>query len=473
MTQPRERMLAYLYGELPSAERADFEAALSEADRRELAALESTLRRVRAGLAADPPPPARVRANLLAAAEAQLKAAARYDSQNSVGRLEAANHDAERTREQALVAEASTDAASRGRDSTRLGALSATDAQQKTAHPVGEHARVGRARRWVREFRGALVLPSLAMAAAAALLVFSRHAVTPEMTIDRGAPKPETAVPQRPVPQQQRPQQPSAAKPEQADHQSARQAGENPTERFAQPPSGWRRAAPTPKAETPPSSSGARNSGASTPDDRDRSVGAPAPPSAARDRMERAPAGTPTASPAQEKAASGDRTATSRPASAESQARDRVGPAPAPKRAAAPGGVRPVTSATTQAAPSDVGAAAPSGVRAVAPAQPAAPASDRDRAPSAEGAAAPPSAAASLEDEASAPAPRAGAIQLDASALERRAQQHEAAGRWAEASNDYRELLARFTEHPHANTWKKRLAISTLQSQPPPATDPQ
>jgi len=69
------RMIDYLYGELEGDELRAFEDQLSESDagRRELAALQSTLRIARDGLAQAvyEPPPARVRSAVLAAAAAQ------------------------------------------------------------------------------------------------------------------------------------------------------------------------------------------------------------------------------------------------------------------------------------------------------------------------------------------------------------------------------------------------------------------
>src|SRR4051812_35216023 len=74
--QFRERMVDYLYQELTGDELRAFEAYLSESAeaRRELSALQSTLHIARQGLAqaAAEEPPTRVRAAVLAAAQAQL-----------------------------------------------------------------------------------------------------------------------------------------------------------------------------------------------------------------------------------------------------------------------------------------------------------------------------------------------------------------------------------------------------------------
>jgi hypothetical protein len=77
--QFHERLIDYLYGELEGEELRAFEEHLRGSDeaRRELAALQSSLRSAREGLAraVDEPPPARVRSAVLAAAAAQVRAA--------------------------------------------------------------------------------------------------------------------------------------------------------------------------------------------------------------------------------------------------------------------------------------------------------------------------------------------------------------------------------------------------------------
>lgn len=383
MSAPRERMLAYLYGELPDDERVAFEAELqaSEADRRELAELQATLRLIRAGLDADPPVPARVRANVLAAAHAQLSAAGSVGSADSP--LSAAGVGEQRVTTGASSLEASRAAASAPATGTRPASF------------------------W-RWLRGALIVPSLAMAGAAALLVFSRRepvttSITPESDL---RPELTPAAPEL---------QPTAAEPQGAEpaatsaREAAPQLSSPPqpsprAERFAQPPPGWKRSAPAREpAVQAPSSSGAR-----------------------------VPFADEGSSRAQYEAARGSAEQGAAKAAANHAVSERATAAEAPPA--------PQARARASATPK-------------AEAEPSAPAS-------ALGAPQPAATAAS-------------APQLDATALEKRAHEHEAAGRWAPASADYRELLARFARNPRASLWQKRLAIVTraLAGQPPTAAE--
>ena len=178
MTLPRDHMLEYLYGELNAEERAAFEAQLarSETDRRELAALRTMLEISRKALAleSDPPPPARVRHQLLAAAAAQAKLAAPDHTAllpGSAGQGDQASLQLGAARR--ARADAGVDGMEREPGGGRLPLRAAE--LSSSAHVAPEELPRARKRR-SRWQRAPWILPPLAMAAAAALAVLSKNA---------------------------------------------------------------------------------------------------------------------------------------------------------------------------------------------------------------------------------------------------------------------------------------------------------
>jgi hypothetical protein len=366
--QFRERMIDYLYEELSGDELRAFEDYLRESAeaRRELSALQSTLRIAREGLAQGvaEAPPARVREAVLAAAHTQV--------------LEA----------------------------------------QRAARSIRAVATRADESSYGRRLRASWLLPTLGVAAAAALVVFGKNIESPKPTSEREVPGAVSAPAERTTSAEE----PAAPPPTAAESEaSARASGQleakQPAERQRAPTTHAARAPAKGFAAPPPAWVAKRKSELPTQPE-PRSAEAPAQPSAARgdalDRLE-------------ERAANRDKRAEKASASApgaeldELAADDALGASPA-------------------AAPASAAARAP----APAPTQRFA---DDDL------------LSGSLEGAKRAPAEDASAHTV--TALLRRANEHVAAKRWPQAEADFRELLLRYPADVRAPSWKKQLALVT------------
>jgi hypothetical protein len=363
--QFRERMIDYLYEELTGDELRAFEAYLRESAeaRHELSALQSTLRIAREGLVQGiaEEPPARVRGAVLAAAQAQV--------------LEA----------------------QRAARSTRAVATRADESS------------------YGRRLRASWLLPTLGVAAAAALVVFGKNIESPKPSSEREVPSAASA----PAESTTSADAPAAPPPTAAESEaSARASGQleakQPAERQRAPTTHAARAPAKGFAAPPPAWVAKRKSELPT---QPRSAEAPARPSAARDGALDRP---------EERAANRDKRAEKARASAQGAELD-----------------EPVANDALRASP------------AAEPASPAA----RAPAPAPTQGFADDLLSGSLEGAKRAPADDASAHTV--TALLRRANEHVAAKRWPQAEADFRELLRRYPADARAPSWKKQLALVT------------
>jgi hypothetical protein len=362
--QFHERLIDYLYGQLEGEELRAFEDYLRESEegRRELASLQTTLRVAREGLAqAVDEPPVRVRGAVLAAAAAQVH----------------------------------------------------TAKPPLAARPTRVDEQGGLAR-WLR---ATWLLPSLGVAAAVGLVVFSKNLQSPRSHVDEHAVKPAAA------PEQQHPAVPppsaAASEPEQAEDKgrqpaedmrkapakasrSDRAATRTKDDDFALPPPAWnpKRAQPTRAQQEP------------------------------RARAASGAAREPYTEPEREAPLIEEKASSAQGAAS-------VG------RLGSPGAAREKSEGT----------GASDGLAAPAPAAPAARASSAARAP-----------AQDMPAEAASEMQRSRADANTARApndLARRAGEHFAARRWQQAVTDYRELLRRYPNDARGVAWKKQLVLAT------------
>ena len=421
MSVSRERMLEYLYDELPAQERAAFEQQLaaSEADQRELASLQATLQDTRALLANDPPPPARVRSAVLAAAAAQLQAAA--------------------------------------------GSADAPTLPRRAAASPGGPADLSqqRVRRWLR---ATWIVPSLAVAAATLLMLKQRGELFPERaeSAERAAPQASAPEITAALPQAAELERPTAPAPE-----SAAASGERPGASASAEAIDTRPTGPAPAVGSA-AKSGRRESAppSSASEPEMEAVAAMRAPSRASARSSRPV-------PPQSTRARG---VESRPAESARAALDGEGavarsgraPSPAPtastRRAADEGFAQPppdwqsddlLAGELSQHAEAERVPEAP----APAAAKRARSAPARAHSPVEAEAPQPSAAGVARQEPAAAPAPTLSLVEL-----EKRAREHAAAGRRTQAATDYRELIRRFPQHAHVSAWKRELVQLTADA---------
>jgi hypothetical protein len=266
-----------------------------------------------------------------------------------------------------------------------------------------------------RRLRASWLLPTLGVAAAAALVVFGKNIESPKPSSEREVPSAASA----PAESTTSADAPAAPPPTAAESEaSARASGQleakQPAERQRAPTTHAARAPAKGFAAPPPAWVAKRKSELPT---QPRSAEAPARPSAARDGALDRP---------EERAANRDKRAEKARASAQGAELD-----------------EPVANDALRASP------------AAEPASPAA----RAPAPAPTQGFADDLLSGSLEGAKRAPADDASAHTV--TALLRRANEHVAAKRWPQAEADFRELLRRYPADARAPSWKKQLALVT------------
>lgn len=411
-----DRLVSFLYGELPEDARA---AVRAHADgcarcRANLEGFEDVRAAVRSVL--DEPPPARVRSAIGAAATAAV-ASARTEDAVAAGAavaVRAAAAEPERSR------------------------MPRSTTSPSAAAPVGSSLSS-----WLERLRSSLrgrwTFPTFATVGAIALLLLGRRVLLdPDRAYDRRPERwsrPATEVREVPRARSEEAAPPAAAMADEATESSEKSAVPlpSPADAPARPARSSRPAGPAARDPMPPPGAGVPGRGEPQVHRRAERTFAPPPPAWRREaRPSSAPGAGPGAPPAAAaKVPSVERRSASPPPEAADRAWDRPQPAAAPSASAM--ARKP---ANSEVAP-EVVLKAPEHESNT----PGGPDSSE-----ASGAAAKSGAAPSLDS------------------LVRRADRHFGEERWMEAAVAYRELLARAPEHADAGRWRQRLAFAKAQA---------